>query len=761
MTDSDVKKPEFFPAGSFYGPSRKRRRIEKSLEGKAARFSREKIPHRYPARITGPSPTWKPFFRQSEAFDYVRTLPKMDLRVFAYQSEMFTSREAQGQRMYLVAPYAVFWHYYTQLDENKRCHYEIIPEGAVCKLYFDLEFYTEMNPGLDGHKVGDHFIEYVCTWLRHLFNIACDSSCVLRLDSSTSTKYSEHLIFVLHQVAFKDNLHVGSFVKFICCQLLDWLRMHHHHHHHRPSDSSLTLSTPRSLPLKPSTTLSPPPPPLPLKTDTPSQQQPTTTTNPTSPPPLLTATTTSTTSSSSSPSPLLTATTTTTSSSSSSLLTATTTTTSSSSSSLLTATTTTTSSSSSSLLTATTTTTSSSSSSLLTATTTTTSSSSSSLLTATTTTTSSSSSSLLTATTTTSSSSSSSPPSPYSPAAVPVVVSGREVECDVGRLLSQFPLSSLRGMVVLDREGDTTSICDLGVYTKNRNFRLFLSSKLGRSNPLRVSDHCQYRHTTDTHPADRSNPLRVSSHCQHHHTMDTHTAGHSNPLRVSSHCQYRHTMDTHPAGHCQLDKKEGDQGRPVDDKDIFYTSLIANVPYHPELKILTFGTKDEVRLRQKRLFMTHRTTDNNDLMRGDYSGSNPSPSPYPEVDAFITATVTSGGHSGRIFRWMYFSRESLLSYDIAGGYRWCGNVGREHRSNNIRLLVDLKQNVFFQKCHDPDCRRINYRSEDSPLPPDLLSWLSDQTLDEEYEEEEDSLLLEEEGEEDDSLLVAATEATER
>ena len=31
-----------------------------------------------------------------------------------------------------------------------------------------------------------------------------------------------------------------------------------------------------------------------------------------------------------------------------------------------------------------------------------------------------------------------------------------------------------------------------GVYTKNRNFRLFMSSKLGKKSPLTVSDQNQY-----------------------------------------------------------------------------------------------------------------------------------------------------------------------------------------------------------------------------------------------------------------------------
>ena len=48
--------------------------------------------------------------------------------------------------------------------------------------------------------------------------------------------------------------------------------------------------------------------------------------------------------------------------------------------------------------------------------------------------------------------------------------------------------------------------------------------------------------------------------------------------------------------------------------------------------------------------------------------------------------VRTGREDGRIWRWAHFSQGSgTLVYDIVRN-RWCGNIGREHRSNNIRLL---------------------------------------------------------------------------
>ncbi|CCW66114.1 unnamed protein product [Phytomonas sp. Hart1] len=44
-----------------------------------------------------------------------------------------------------------------------------------------------------------------------------------------------------------------------------------------------------------------------------------------------------------------------------------------------------------------------------------------------------------------------------------------------------------------------------------------------------------------------------------------------------------------------------------------------------------------------------------------------------------------------------------------GGTRYCQNVMREHKSNNIYLVVNLIKKTWVQKCHDPDCS--HYRSQ--------------------------------------------------
>lgn len=91
-------------------------------------------------------------------------------------------------------------------------------------------------------------------------------------------------------------------------------------------------------------------------------------------------------------------------------------------------------------------------------------------------------------------------------------------------------------------------------------------------------------------------------------------------------------------------------------------------------------------------------------------------SPHQEVDNFVSTLIRKDGIQGGIRRWNYFVSEQLIVYDIIK-YRWCENVGRFHKSNNIMIVVDLKEEVWYQKCHDPNCR--NFRSSSYPLPQEI------------------------------------------
>ncbi|XP_036694514.1 DNA-directed primase/polymerase protein isoform X4 [Balaenoptera musculus] len=183
----------------------------KRIEERASHYEREPLSLVYRPRLSKPEEPpsiWKLFHRQTQAFNFVKSC-KEDVHVFALECKV-----GDGQRIYLVTTYAQLWFYYKSRRTLLHC-YEVIPENAVCKLYFDLEFNRLANPGADGKKMVALLIEHVCKALQQFYRVSCSAEDVLNLDSSTSEKFSRHLIFQLRDVAFKDNIHVGNFVRKI------------------------------------------------------------------------------------------------------------------------------------------------------------------------------------------------------------------------------------------------------------------------------------------------------------------------------------------------------------------------------------------------------------------------------------------------------------------------------------------------------------------------------------------------------------------
>ncbi len=127
----------------------------------------------------------------------------------------------------------ILFYYHRQLPEWKRHFYEVIPEGAVCKLYFDLEFDKTLNPSSNGVSMVKTFVRLIQCELLSTFNIWCKEGCILHLDASTSVKFSQHLIFDFDQCIFKDNINAGHFVINTCEKLQMFFE----------GDSSLETST--------------------------------------------------------------------------------------------------------------------------------------------------------------------------------------------------------------------------------------------------------------------------------------------------------------------------------------------------------------------------------------------------------------------------------------------------------------------------------------------------------------------------------------
>ncbi|XP_008708710.1 DNA-directed primase/polymerase protein isoform X3 [Ursus maritimus] len=428
----------------------------KQIEERASRYERNPLSSVYRPRLSKseePPSIWKLFHRQTHAFNFVKSC-KEEVHVFALEYKV-----GDGQRIYLVTTYAELWFYYKSRKNLLHC-YEVIPENAVCKLYFDLEFNKLANQEADGKKMVALLIEHVCKALQELYGVHCSAEDVFNLDSSTDEKFSRHLIFQLHDVAFKDNIHVGNFVRKILQPAFHLIASE--------DDDSISETTGHGFSHFP---------------ETPIKQG----------------------------------------------------------------------------------------------------------------------------------------------------ISFSEMSSDEDRGESRTRNSKeqerlgsaeqsspdLSFLVVKNNVGEKHLFVDFGVYTRNRNFRLYKSSKIGKQVALEVAEDNKF------FPKQSKN--------------------------ISEENQY------------------------------FLSSLVSNVRFSDTLRILTCDTSQN---KQKR------------------------------VECF-NSTRTKG-----IRRWSYFFPEELLVYDICK-YRWCENIGRAHKSNNIMILVDLKNEVWYQKCHDPVCKAENFKSDCFPLPAEV------------------------------------------
>ncbi|XP_035855937.1 DNA-directed primase/polymerase protein isoform X1 [Sander lucioperca] len=435
-----------------------------------------------------PSSVWKLFPRQSMAISFTQSC-KEDVHVFALEKE----KTSLGQRIFLVTSYSELWHYYRTYTQSLMHCYEVIPEGAVCKLYFDLEFHKPSNKGTDGKAMVSLLIQYVCDKLMEVYGIECSAKNVLNLDSSTEEKFSRHLIFNLQNAAFKDNIHMGRFVHAILHPVLSTPNGGLAVGINSVAENSETRGTHA------------------VSEETPAKAD--------------------------------------------------------------------------------------------------------------------------------------------EMAESPQAKRRKQEERD------------LRFLQVKNKDGQVCLFVDLGVYTKNRNFRLYKSSKVGKNAAFTLADDNKF-----------------------------------------------------------IDKPKKGMSA---EQSVFLASLVCNVSFTGQ-RILTSDSPETNESKTLRSDCQQGSATNPDLISGCLS------SPHKEVDNFVLTVVKKDGVHGMftstgIRRWNYFAAEQLLVYDIAK-YRWCENVERFHKSNNIMIVVDLKEEEWYQKCHDPECR--NFRSPSYPLPQEIcVSYIM--TLDEE------------------------------
>ncbi|KAK8714757.1 hypothetical protein V6N13_042106 [Hibiscus sabdariffa] len=158
------------------------------------------------------------------------------------------------------------------------------------------------------------------------------------------------------------------------------------------------------------------------------------------------------------------------------------------------------------------------------------------------------------------------------------------------------------------------------------------------------------------------------------------------------------------------------------EEDMFMTSLICKMDVDCEkllvckmeldcVKTLHFET--EATSNFGRYHKAQENTGISDVSTTCQTGK----SPFPCLDEFIISIASTGNIPGKIRCWYWFSEYGLVIYSMSRN-RYCERIGREHKSNHVMYIVDMRRAAYYQKCYDPDCK--GYRSPLRPIPSDCV-----------------------------------------
>jgi len=87
------------------------------------------------------------------------------------------------------------------------------------------------------------------------------------------------------------------------------------------------------------------------------------------------------------------------------------------------------------------------------------------------------------------------------------------------------------------------------------------------------------------------------------------------------------------------------------------------------------------------------------------------PPEYAHIEEYIADMVGSWG--GRIRKVRPPDAHGMYRLEITGNYRYCHNIRKHHKKNQVYFLVDPVKKIYYQRCHDPDCQ--GFQSAKQPI----------------------------------------------
>ena len=91
-----------------------------------------------------------------------------------------------------------------------------------------------------------------------------------------------------------------------------------------------------------------------------------------------------------------------------------------------------------------------------------------------------------------------------------------------------------------------------------------------------------------------------------------------------------------------------------------------------------------------------------DSVEVDNDSSKHMPPEYADIEQFLVTMLAA--FDGRIRKVRPPNARGQYRIEIGGNYRYCENIKKQHKKNQVYFLVDPIQKVYYQKCYDPDCQ---------------------------------------------------------
>ena len=144
----------------------------------------------------------KIFSRQQPAFE---ALTDGD---YVFQNEI-----GGGRRVYLIGSNRQYWDQY--LSRGIRYGYEVIRKGLPCHLYIDLDVNKVKWPNMKVIEIWQTLEKHIDFVFINQFDVPVDDIEKNIQFSSNSQKGSMHIIYKIKGKMFKNNAHVGAFMRCV------------------------------------------------------------------------------------------------------------------------------------------------------------------------------------------------------------------------------------------------------------------------------------------------------------------------------------------------------------------------------------------------------------------------------------------------------------------------------------------------------------------------------------------------------------------